>query len=74
MNDEPERIIPIDALKAADAWLERWAVHVGNCRGGELCECGLTRIRYEIALAIEQNELTADSEAMVAAMQREKSI
>ena len=38
----------MQALKTADAWLERWAQHVGSCRGGSYCTCGLTRVRYEV--------------------------
>lgn len=41
------------ALRTADSWLERWAEHVGSCRGGELCTCGLTRVRYEVTEAIQ---------------------
>lgn len=40
-----------DALLTADSWLERWAQHVGNCRGGDRCECGLTLVRWEVSHA-----------------------
>ena len=36
-----------EALKTADAWLDRWARHIGDCPGIDGCECGLTRARYE---------------------------
>ena len=39
------------AAEHAEAWLNRWAVHVGGCNGGGLCECGLTAIRAEVAAA-----------------------
>jgi len=42
-----------EALKGADSWLERWATHVGACRGGGLCECGLTAIQYETRGALQ---------------------
>ncbi len=45
-----------DALKTAGAWLERWAEHVGNCVGGDQCTCGLTRVRYEVAIALYNDE------------------
>ena len=45
-----------EALKAADAWLERWASHVGACRGGGLCECGLTAIQYETRGALQDQD------------------
>jgi hypothetical protein len=31
------------------AWLDRWAVHVGNCEGDHYCTCGLAVARYEAA-------------------------
>ena len=40
------------ALSAAGSWLNGWAVHAGGCRGGHLCECGLTRIRDEVNRAL----------------------
>jgi hypothetical protein len=45
-----------DALKTADAWLQRWAEHVGNCAGEGECTCGLTRVRYEVAMALINEE------------------
>jgi hypothetical protein len=54
MND------PIQALKSANAWLERWAVHVGNCRGGLACTCGLTLVRYEAERALLEIEYPTD--------------
>ena len=41
-----------EALRSAAAWLDRWAVHVGACAGGDRCTCGLTAIRSEVASAI----------------------
>lgn len=45
-----------EALRAADAWLECWASHVGACRGGGLCECGLTAIQYETRGALQDQD------------------
>lgn len=55
----PENVERVkDGLACAGAWLERWAVHVGNCRGDNLCTCGLTRVRYDATAAIKA--LSAD--------------
>jgi len=43
------------ALRTAQAWLARWAVHVGGCRGGNLCTCGLTRAQWEAEAALDQD-------------------
>lgn len=40
------------ALESTEAWLERWAVHVGRCEGGHSCTCGLTAAQYEGSAAI----------------------
>jgi hypothetical protein len=40
------------ALQSASSWLERWAVHAGNCTGGAGCTCGLTAIRWELQMAL----------------------
>lgn len=42
----------IEAAKGAEAWLDRWASHVGNCRGGNVCTCGLTAIHAELRCAL----------------------
>jgi len=44
----------ITTIETADAWLARWAQHVGRCNGGDRCTCGLTAIRYEIANFLAQ--------------------
>jgi hypothetical protein len=41
------------ALEAADSWLTRWAAHVGPCIGGAACTCGLSRVRFDVASALE---------------------
>ena len=41
-----------EALEAAKSWIERWASHVGNCRGGNECTCGRTAILAECAAAL----------------------
>lgn len=49
--------IPADvaeAVRTADAWCNRWAEHVGSCQGAERCTCGLTRVRYELYLAVRE--------------------
>ncbi len=42
-----ERDQTVEALKTTDAWLDRWARHIGDCPGIDDCTCGLTRVRYE---------------------------
>lgn len=44
------------ALKSVGAWLKRWAAHVGGCKGGSLCECGLTRMKYEVSAALGETQ------------------
>lgn len=39
------------AAESANSWLSRWAEHVGKCKGGNMCECGLTAIKYETSSA-----------------------
>jgi hypothetical protein len=59
---EAENMLTLDAaaireaLKAAESWLERWAVHVGNCAGGRVCTCGLTLVQYETGAALKGAE------------------
>lgn len=46
----------VDALRSAESWLDRWAVHVGACAAGDpswdRCTCGLTAIRAEASAAL----------------------
>lgn len=42
-----ERDQAVEALKTTNAWLDRWARHIGDCPGIDDCTCGLTRVRYE---------------------------
>lgn len=42
------------ALGIAQSWLDRWAVHVADCRDGYQCSCGLTRVRFDVAAALHQ--------------------
>lgn len=44
------------ALSTADSWLDRWAVHVGNCEGENTCTCGLTNARYEARAALGESK------------------
>jgi hypothetical protein len=41
-----------EAIAGPNAWLDSWAQHVGNCQGGYVCTCGLTRARSELSAAI----------------------
>jgi hypothetical protein len=43
------------ALSGAEAWLDRWAQHVGVCRGGDLCTCGMSAIRFEARAALKEH-------------------
>jgi hypothetical protein len=47
------RLIAGAALEVADSWLTRWAAHVGPCIGGAACTCGLSRVRFDVASALE---------------------
>lgn len=42
-----------EALRFAHSWLGYWATHIGNCRGGQVCTCGLTRVRYDARAALD---------------------
>jgi hypothetical protein len=42
----------LEAIAGPEAWLDSWAQHVGNCQGGYVCTCGLTRARSELSAAI----------------------
>jgi hypothetical protein len=52
---QPNPAVLVEALKTANAWLERWADHVGNCDDAP-CTCGLTRAQYETSAALAQYE------------------
>ena len=43
-----------EALKTTDAWLDRWARHIGDCPGIDGCTCGLTRVRYAARAALQE--------------------
>ena len=43
-----------EAMKGPLAWLERWAVHVGNCKGDSACTCGLTFVQHELRAALQE--------------------
>jgi hypothetical protein len=49
--DRQDELSVEEVLASAEAWLTRWASHVGGCRGGGFCTCGLTAIRFEVASA-----------------------
>lgn len=44
-----------DALATAEAWLDRWAAHVGSCEGFPTCTCGLAVVLNEVRLAMVEN-------------------
>lgn len=44
----------VAALEFAQAWLLRWASHVGSCATGHQCTCGLTRVRLDVSEALAQ--------------------
>jgi hypothetical protein len=58
VNALPELLAEVERLEEAfsgpAAWLDRWAQHVGNCKGGDVCTCGLTFVRTEAAAALNQ--------------------
>ena len=43
-----------EAFSGPAAWLDRWAQHVGNCKGGHVCTCGLTLARTEARTALKE--------------------
>ena len=43
-----------EAFFGPAAWLDRWAQHVGNCKGGDVCTCGLTFVRTEAHAALKE--------------------
>ena len=47
-----ERDQAVEALKTTNAWLNRWARHIGDCPGIDGCTCGLTRVRYKASAAL----------------------
>lgn len=46
----------LSALRTAEAWLSRWAEHVGNCPGYQSCTCGLAAATHETALVIQAHD------------------
>ena len=50
-----------EALAGPNAWLERWASHVGGCHGGSLCQCGLTLARLESATTLAKIKDATDA-------------
>lgn len=53
-----ERDQAVEALKTTNAWLDRWARHIGDCPGIDDCTCGLTRVRYEAETTLASMEGT----------------
>ena len=50
LGDDPAE----EALATAEAWLDRWAAHVGSCAGGDRCTCGLTAVLAEVRSALSE--------------------
>ena len=48
---EAQRNAALEFIKGPEAWLDRWADHVGACAQGDRCTCGLTLARHEIRAA-----------------------
>jgi hypothetical protein len=40
-----------EAIAGPEAWLDSWAQHVGKCKGGYVCTCGLVLARTELSQA-----------------------
>lgn len=51
-----------EGLAGPNAWLERWASHVGGCNGGSLCQCGLTLARLESATTLAKIKDATDAD------------
>jgi len=45
-----------EAFSGPEAWLDRWAQHVGNCGGDYACTCGLSLARAEARAALQPKE------------------
>jgi hypothetical protein len=52
MDAEGLVCVPLDFIAGPNAWLANWAQHVGNCKGGYKCECGLVAARHDLARAM----------------------
>jgi len=56
-----EAIAEIERLRAAleisQSWLDRWTTHIGTCKGADQCTCGLTRVQFDVAEALENSKL-----------------
>ena len=52
----------VEGLAGPNAWLERWASHVGGCNGGSLCQCGLTLARLESATTLAKIKDATDAD------------
>jgi hypothetical protein len=37
----------VETTSGPSAWLDDWAIHVGRCRGGDKCSCGLSLAQHE---------------------------
>ena len=51
-----------EGLAGPNAWLERWASHVGGCHGGSLCQCGLTLACLESATTLAKIKDATDAD------------
>lgn len=56
VSNAPVNQVMLEALGIGESWLDRWAQHVGSCKGGDICTCGLTRVKYDLRAAIAAAE------------------
>lgn len=54
LEEAQDRIAELEAaLKGAEAWIDRWTEHVGNCSGNnKTCTCGRAANLFEIHAAL----------------------
>ena len=57
-RNDPEKKNLRDSLKASEAWMRRWGVHVGSCGGDISCTCGLTLVQSEAYRVLYESEET----------------
>lgn len=51
----------VEALRPVTAWLYSWGQHVGSCRGGSFCTCGLTAMREQGSVALDAIDRLPDT-------------
>lgn len=48
------------ALASCESWMDRWASHVGSCKGDNQCTCGRAAILHEARAALANGQETPD--------------